>query len=164
MIGKEHDYYMFPFLIPTFLVVGYGLKKAIAYKPKWQSIIILLILLTPITAYLRIKARWDYNNPGCNRDLFDHKIALQNAIPDTALCIIADDYSHNIYLYHLEKRGFVFDNKHISEADLQLCLKKGARYMYSDCREVDERELIQSYIKDTIMVKGTMKVFELKGR
>lgn len=137
MIGKVHDYYLFPFLPFLFLIVGYGFKIGLhAHKYSWY-LILALILVLPFTAYLRGVSRWHPNHVGFNKDFLDHKEALKAEVPDSAKCIVGSDESHFIYFYFIHKNGWGFHGDKLSEEQLNKWAQAGAEYIYSDSEKVN---------------------------
>ncbi len=162
MIGYVHDYYLLPFLPPIFLIVFHGIRhlaefaeQAAAYHRDG------LPPPLPVTAFLRIDHRWDLESPGFNRDLLVHKVELQNAVPDDALCVVGNDESRNIYFYYIGKKGWGFDHDNLEPGDLKGMIQRGAKYLYSDSREIDDGESIKPFLDGLVMEKGTIRVYRL---
>ena len=99
-----------------------------------------------MTAYLRTVNRWNPDKPGFNKDLLIYKNDLQIAVPDEALCIAGDDESHSIYFYYIHKKGWGF-NKSLSQQQMSEMVRKGAQFLYSDSRTVDEDKEIIPYLE-----------------
>ena len=163
MIEKIHDYYLFPFYPILFIITCYGIIQWSTFKPVFfKGLLFLLILLMPLTAWLRMHKRWDENSPGFNKDLLVYKDQLRKAVPDDELCIAGNDMSHFIFFYYIHKKGWGFDNDMIDLSQMQNMIKKGAKYLYSDCRVVDGSENMKPYLDSLIFEAGSIKVFRLK--
>ncbi len=161
MIGKSHDYYLFPFLPVLFILVAYGAYHLINQK---NRIIVYIafaaLIILPLTCYLRINHRWDHDKAGLNRDLITYKEELRKLVPDTALCIAGNDESHFIFFYYIHKKGWNYYNDLTGEK-LRDMINKGARYLYSDSRNYEEDSTINQYFKKEIFTKGSIRVYEL---
>lgn len=137
MIGKVHDYYLFPFLPFLFLIVGYGFKIGLNTNKRLLYLTLALLLVLPFTAYLRGVSRWNPDHVGFNKDFLDYKEELQAAVPDTAKCIVGSDESHFIYFYFIHKSGWGFHQDKLSEDQLSTWAQAGADYVYSDSEKVN---------------------------
>lgn len=162
MIGKAHDYYLFPFFPPLFILTGYGAYQLYQQNKTGRYIVIGLLFLMPLTAFLRMKDRWDPENPGFNPDLLRYKADLRLAVPKNALCIVGNDISHYIFFYYVDKKGWVFDSDNFTPAQLRLWISRGARYLYCDSRKIDENQEMKAYLEELVMTKGSVNVYSLK--
>jgi 4-amino-4-deoxy-L-arabinose transferase-like glycosyltransferase len=163
MIGKVHDYYLFPFYPILFIIVAYGVKQFIQPNKIWlKYTLAFFLLILPITAHLRMKGRWQADSPGFNKDLLEHKIALRNIVPKNALCIVGNDESHFIFFYFIDKKGWSFDKDEIFKLNIEDCIQKGAKYLYTDSRKIENDENVKPFLKKLITEKGTIRVYELK--
>ena len=162
MIGKVHDYYLFPFLPLIFILVVYGIKKMVYASPKaFKYIAFFLLFILPVTAFLRSNSRWNIASPGFNPVLYSHKNELRKLCPDEALCIAGNDVSHYIFLYYINKKGWVFDNDNLDKKKLEKWMSYGAAYLFSDSRK-DTLTEVKNNIDKLIFEQGTLKVFKLK--
>jgi 4-amino-4-deoxy-L-arabinose transferase-like glycosyltransferase len=163
MIGKSHDYYLFPFLPPMFIVVGYGGWKVMALKPSFtRPVVIMLLLILPLTCYLRLAHRWNPEKPGFNKNLLEHKTDLRNAIPGDALVIAGNDPSRYIFFYYIDKKGWGFERDWLSADTLSSFIDRGATYLYSDSRATDERADILPYLDRLVLERGNIRIYRLK--
>jgi hypothetical protein len=162
MIGKVHDYYLFPFLPLIFLLVSYGAFNLYSIRKKYSKIIVVLILLIlPFTAFLRANSRWNLASPGFNADFYNYKDELRNLIPNDAFCIVGRDISGVILLYYIDKKGWTFDDVEILKANLKHWTDLGARYIYFD-NQCDTIQVVQKQLKEKIFDKRSVKVYKLK--
>ncbi|HTB07046.1 MAG TPA: glycosyltransferase family 39 protein [Bacteroidia bacterium] len=163
MIGMVHDYYMFPFLPLLFIIVSYGGWHLFNQPVKWlKALSIVAICILPLTAFIRIDHRWNLADPGFNRDLMVYKTDLQHAVPDNAIVIAGNDVSPFIFLYYINKKGWVFNNDSLSAKDMEAMVILGAKYLYSDSRKVEADTGVNKFIDKLIAQKGSIKVFSLK--
>lgn len=164
MIADVHDYYLFPFLPILFILVSYGafyMYANINRQVRYIAIIIFLIL--PFTAFLRMQGRWSSKSPGFNKDLLIYKNELRNAVPKNELCIAGNDISHSIFFYYIDKKGWGFENDDLYVDKLKNMIANGARYLYSDSRAIDEDIEIQKLFEKMILEKGTIRIYSLKN-
>ena len=162
-IGTAHDYYLFPFYPLLFILVAYGAyhlynssNKAIRY------LTLGLLLLLPFTCYLRMQSRSNADSPGFNKDLLVYKTELQNAVPKNTLVVVGNDVSHFIFFYYLDKKGWGFHNDELTAEQLRLMIERGAKYLYTDSRNVDGNADIKNHLDKLILEKGTIKVYSLR--
>jgi hypothetical protein len=163
MIANVHDYYLFPFLPLLFMLVAYGAFNLLQHKVKvMRYLALFLLLILPLTAWLRMQVRWNEDSPGFNKDLLSYKQDLRGVVPKNALCVVGNDESHHIFFYYVDKKGWGFNNDELFASDLRQMIEQGAGYLYSDSRAVDENIEIRSCLDRLIMEKGSVRVYSLK--
>lgn len=163
MIGLAHDYYLFPFLPFLFLVVTAGLKKSVTHQAKWLRYLALIALLVlPATAYLRTIQRWIPK--GSASLLVKHKKELRNLVPDDALVVAGNDPSTFIFLYHIDKKGWTFEQDWLLSEQLQNYIDRGAKYLYSNTDFVFEEASISEWLDAPIFEKDGIRVYPLKSQ
>jgi 4-amino-4-deoxy-L-arabinose transferase-like glycosyltransferase len=163
MIATVHDYYLFPFYPALFILVGYGAYQLLSLKQRYvKYLVILVLLILPLTAFLRMQVRWNADSPGFNKDLLTYKNELREAVPRDALCIAGNDESHNIFFYYIDKKGWGFQDNLIDAFGMETMIDKGALYLYSDSREVDGNKEIAPYLDSLLLQRGTIRVYRLK--
>ncbi len=164
-----HSYYMMPYLPVLFLMIGYGVKH-IGFKSYGHKLIVVLMILSPVlTSFRIIPSRFTKSNPGIPIELYNNESRniLINSAPQDALCIVGPDISGCIYFYHIEKKGFGFDN--INELEKQVgnstllvnYIQRGARYLYTNDTSSINNTLINTYFEEINRV-GDFCVFKLK--
>ncbi|MFL5753343.1 MAG: glycosyltransferase family 39 protein [Bacteroidia bacterium] len=163
MIGTVHDYYLFPFLPLLFILVTYGIRQLTGQRRVWlRYFSYFCLLILPLTAFLRINQRWNTVEPGFNKDLLLYKKELRTCTPPSALCIAGNDNSAQIWPYYLGKRCWNFYGNYFSEDYFNKAYNGGARYLYSDSREIENYTFVQAKLKGLILQKGSIRVWELK--
>jgi len=163
MIAKIHDYYLFPFFPLLFILVSYGAFYMLQAEKKYiRYFVVILLLILPATAYLRMQNRWNPGSPGLNKDLLIYKDELRNAVPKNALCIAGNDETHFVFLYYIDKKGWGFTNDDLNFKSLQEMIDSGAEYLYSDSRNIDTIMQIKKAFDRLILEKGSIKIFKLK--
>lgn len=163
MIGKIHDYYLFPFLPFLFIIVVKGALYISNVKLQWGRVFVMITMVTaPVTCGLRMQSRWDTKEPGFNADLLEYKFVLQNIVPGDALCVFGNDNSHFVFPYYIHKMGWGFDHDNLSGEQLKDRIKNGAKYLYSDSKVVNHLPEVKALIQDTVLTAGSIKVYKLK--
>ena len=163
MIGKAHDYYLFPLYPLLFMVVSYGAYNLLNLNKKFMMILtVLLLLLLPLTAWLRMQNRWDPDSPRFNKDLLLYKKELQQAVPKSSLVVAGNDISHFVMFYYIDKKGWGFDTDYLDGQMLQSMIDKGAGFLYSDSRKIEEREDVRCLLDSLVLERGSMRIFTLK--
>ncbi len=164
MIGKIHDYYLFPFYPLLFLLVGYGAWNIYSMGSRMARYIVLVLLLVlPLTAWLRMQNRWEPSTPGFNRDLLEYKVELRNAVPGDALCIAGNDESGFIFFYYIDKKGWAFSDDQLSAAEMKRMITEGAKYLYSDSRIIENDSNCRQFLDTLILERGTVRVYRLRS-
>ena len=163
-IGKIHDYYLFPFYPLLFILVAYGAYHIFyGSNKKLRIVSYVLLIVLPLTCFLRADTRWNKNNPGFNRDLLTFKTELRNAVPKNAVVVAGNDISKVIFLYYIDKKGYPFLNNLLTTNDLQGFVSAGAEYLYSDSPDIIEQQQLSPFIDSLIVTCGSVKVYKLKN-
>ena len=106
---------------------------------------------------------WSIEKTYFNPDVLLYSEELRDAVPDDEQCIILNDMSGYIFSYRIDKMGHVFDNDQLPLGWIKDMVQNyGIKYMYSDSKNINENIDFQKFIDETILVKGTVKVFKLK--
>jgi hypothetical protein len=164
MIADVHDYYLFPFYPILFMLVGYGAWNLLQQPFNFTKYLsILLLILLPFTAMLRMRNRWNTEAPGFNPDLLIYKNELRSAVPGDALCITGNDPSFSIFFYYIDKKGWNVDNDQLDGERLKSMIMEGAQYLYSDSRSLEAKQDIVPYLDKKILEKGSIRVFRLRN-
>ncbi len=132
-----HQYYMLPYFPLLFLVAALGFSY-LKEKLKWVAI--LLLLLSPIFASIRIiPARWAKGQEGIKASFYEPKTraALENLIGNKELIVTGPDVSGCINFYFLHKKGFCFDKpgdafalQWNGKTFIEDAIERGAKYAY----------------------------------
>ena len=163
LIAKVHDYYLLPFLPLIFLTIAYGAQHLIQINKMWLRFGVFLLMILPATAFIRANTRWNLEKPGFNADLYTYKEELRSAAPDTALCVVGNDDSKNIFYYYLDKKGWAFESDSLSPENLKTMTAQGAGYLYSDSRKLDENPELKPLLDSLVMQRGSFRVYKLKN-
>ncbi len=162
-IAKIHDYYLFPFYPLLFILVAYGAYNLLSLNiPFTRYLTFALLLLLPVTCYLRMQVRWNPDSPGFNKDLLLYKTELRDAVPKNSLVVAGNDRSHHIFFYYIDKKGWSYYNDNLDAQKLRTMIEKGAEYLYSDSRKLDGNEEIISLLDELIAEKGSVRIYRLK--
>jgi 4-amino-4-deoxy-L-arabinose transferase-like glycosyltransferase len=161
MIGTQHDYYLFPFIPLIFLIVTSGIKAVLNNNRKWLNYLgFVAVIILPITSYLRAEGRWE--PMGNEKPLLLHKKELRNLTPDSTLVIVGNDPSTHIYLYHLGKKGWTFEQNWLTAEQLESYINNGAKYLYSNTEFVEKESSINQFLEEPIVAKDGITVYSLK--
>jgi hypothetical protein len=161
-IRDDHDYYFYPFYPFVFLPVALTVKELSGMHGVWRNIVMGLILLAPLNTHIRMHKRWNPDNPGFNADVLRHKSALQAAVPEDALVVAGNDVSHFIWLYHLDKKGWCFEKDGLRADSLQSWRSRGAAFIYSDSRKLEQRPDIAGQLDRLVDSFGSVRVYKLR--
>ncbi len=163
MINTVHDYYMMPFLLPVFVLVGYGLKNLWYAGNATRYLSVLALLLLPLIAFLTADNKWSVEKSYCNPALIEYRDDLRNAVPSNEICIMQNDISMHVYPYALDKHGPVFSKDELPPEWVDDMIRRlHIHYMYSDARKVDENPAVVPYLDTLLLERGTMRVYRLK--
>jgi hypothetical protein len=164
MIKDMHDYYLFPFLPFLFIVVAYGAKQLLAmHKNAFLILVLISLFILPITTFLRMQSRWNTDSPGFNKDLYTYKNELRTVSKPTDLVVVGNDVSQFIFLYYIDRKGWVFNENQLDTKTLQQMIQKGAKYLYTDSKEIQEKEELRPNIEQEVFRKGSIVVYKLKS-
>jgi len=165
----QHAYYFIAFLPLLFIAVAIGANRL---KEKDFLILLLVILIAqPILAVVRIvPARWVESKTAVPVELYNKttRTALQNAIPNNAICLVGPDVSGCIFYYYLHKKGFGFDsyqalknttNSHSSA--MEEAISNGAQYLITNSDSVVTDSTLKPYYKQVITTQGKFKIIAL---
>ena len=160
IIDKVHDYYLMPFFIPFFVMVGSGIKLFYNFSFLLRSIAIIFLLSLPKLAYDEVQKYWTLFS---DNDLFNNRNILRSAVPKDALCCILNDDSGCVFSYQIDKQGFIFNIDSLPPPYLQDMIEnKNVTYMYSTSRKADENPEIMKFFESVVIKCGTVHVFKLK--
>jgi hypothetical protein len=165
-----HQYYMIPSMLIFVFVMSYGAK--FLYDKKLFALLLLILIAQPILACVRIlPARWLNKNKAVPSELFEasSRKQLQDAVPDSALCLVGSDESGCIYFYFLHKKGFGFDNaeqltQKISRDDISYinyCKALGALYIYTSDSTILQNSFLQPPSATLVKQVGNFRVIRL---
>ncbi len=164
MIKDMHDYYLFPFLPFLFIVVAYGTKQLLSLDKKAVSLFVIISLfILPLTTFLRMQSRWNTDSPGFNKDLYTYKSELRTISNPSDLVVVGNDVSQFIFLYYIDRKGWVFNENQLDAQTLQQMIQKGAKYLYTDSKEIQEKGELKPNIEQEVFRKGSIIVYKLKG-
>jgi hypothetical protein len=162
-IQKVHDYYLFPFYPLLFVIVAYGAYNLFMMGiPFFRYLTMVLLMILPLTCYIRMKGRWDLEKQNYNKDLLVYKEGLRNAVPKNSLIVAGNDISHYIFFYYVDKKGWGFDNDYLTAQQLKSMIEKGAEYLYTDSRKIDNNKEIMELTDKLVAEKGSIRIYSLK--
>jgi hypothetical protein len=161
MITTIHDYYLFPLMPGIFLWVAIGVDRMLKSKQNWMhTAAILMLMILPITAGLRAYSRWTVK--GSDKVLLENVEALKSATPKDGITIYGGDENPHFGPYHLKRKGWALPNKGLDPQKVQICLERGAQYLYANSREFEQNPLIQPHLDSLLGDFGGIRVWTLK--
>lgn len=161
-ITTVHDYYMFPFLPPMFLLVAYGASRLFSLGRPVRVFVMVCLCVLPITAFIRCYSRWDVaTDTGFEPVFYQYKDEIRKLTPADALCVVGNDRTDMVLLYYIDRKGWTFDNDDMNGDLLSSYMQQGARYLYVN-GNVDARPEIKEHLAQKLFDKGTLRVYELK--
>lgn len=163
MIGLAHDYYLFPFVPLIFLAVGKGAEHILSHSNK-KLIYLgrLALVLLPFLAFARANTRWQ--PMGIGKALEKTATELKSLTPNKELVVVGNDRSTHIFLYHIEKRGWTFEQNWLTAPQLEDYINRGAKYLYSNTEFVQKEPSFQEFLKEPIYDGEGITVYPLKPR
>jgi hypothetical protein len=162
-ITTVHDYYMFPFLPPLFIVVASGAQAVLSSGRKAIRILAFVCLaVLPVTAAIRCYSRWHVaSDVGFDRVFYDYKEQIRAATPQQPLVVVGNDESDMILLYYTNRVGWVYRNDEIDGNLLSSYIRLGARYLYCT-GSVDTKLDVLPLLKGRVYQRGNLRIYELK--
>lgn len=136
-IGYGHDYYLMPFVPLLFAAVAAGVHWSLSQAHGRRRWILLPLVVMPITCFLKADVRWKVT--GLNRDLWENAASIRTMLPADAKCVVGNDISGHIFLYHIRRKGWTFKNDDLSPERLERLMAQGAIYLLTNSAPVDER-------------------------
>lgn len=162
-IRSYHDYYLLPFLPWMYVVTASGVRRLLeraGERRHWMTGLILLLALAG--AVIMVTPQWKVEKSSHNPNLLYYQQALKQAVPGNERCIMLNDKSNVQWPYMLDKQGYIFWGDGLPALWIEdMINNKGARYMYSDSRLVDEREDVQPFLDTLLLEAGNIRVYKL---
>ena len=132
---------------------------------------ILLLLAQPLWAALRVLPRWVEAPRDVPQELYytATRVALQKAVPDSALYPVGPDESGCKHFYFLHKRGFGLNTPKQSSSKTKHgqpyvadCIMRSARYLYLSDSTLLTHPRLAPYLGRRIARVGTIQALELQ--
>jgi hypothetical protein len=161
IIDLTHDYYLYPFLPPIFVLVAYSAWWLLGNVGFMQKLALLCLAILPLTAFLRADSRWDEKDPGFDPAYYKYKNELRTLTPKNALCVADNDGSPYILLYYMDRKGWALNEGILDEKRLSYYISKGAQYLYLDTH-IDTAAGIKRHLDGKIFEKDALRVYKLK--
>lgn len=157
-IGKAHDYYLFPLFPFLFCAVAAGAGTLLG-SARWTRTVLVPLAVLPVACYIKADVRW--RPTGLNAQLWDHAAPLRQILPPDALCVVGNDESQRIFLYHLRRHGWAFNSDVLNREWLEGYMAQGATHLVSVSRTVETDLHIAPLLGPLIYSDGDVKAFEL---
>lgn len=164
LIGLIHDYYMLPFLPLLFLIAVAGIQYLLTQNRQWISYaIVILLLIAPATAWLRIDSRWSVDKSTFNKDWYIYRKEIQNAAPDSVRVVIGNDETQSILPYYAHKRCWTYVDSELSAERLEKMISQGAKYLFTDAQYTLNDLALQPYLTNKKAQFGSVHIYELQS-
>lgn len=160
---KHHDYYMMPYLPLLSLVMAYGAEGLL--ESRIRPLAIGLLFLQPVLAGLRIiPARFLSTESGPHGIFYQEEARqrLDDAVPDSALCVAGPDNSRCIYFYFMHKKGFGFGEEGLAGKTLKEWTGRGAAYLYTTRDAAYRHKDWAPLLDKKVAAEGEIVVYRLK--
>lgn len=163
LIGLIHDYYMLPFLPLLFIIAVAGIQSLNAQNRQWISYaIVLLLIIAPCTAWLRIDSRWSPDKSTFNNDWYTYRNEIRNAAPDSVRVIIGNDETQSILPYYAHKRCWTYVDYELSPERIEKMMSQGAKYLFTDSEYTLNDSAMQPYLTNKKAQFGSVHIYELQ--
>ena len=166
-----HDYYLLPLLPWLYIVVAAGAGRLVQMFARWDrpkigyGLLLLAVVAAPIVAYRQRQPAWDVTASyryAEFADAFSHREALRNAVDDEATVIALNDNSYHILTWIIRKRGYVFSQNSLQPLWIKdLIDNRGATYLYSTSRKIDQDSAAAPYLDSLLLEAGQVHVYKL---
>jgi len=161
-IGVMHDYYMLPFLIWMYIVIGVGAHTILKFSKYFMYPLLVLCVASGLYTADISQDKWSIESSGVEKELYTHTAELVNAVPSDEMCIILNDVSGYVFSYKIDKMGYQFSNDYLPTPwVVDMINNYDIHYMYSNSKVVNSDPEIQKLITDTLVSTKTIKVYRL---
>lgn len=162
-IGRDHDYYLLPFLPWLFIVIAFGIQYLKTKIKRHELAALLLCIASESYSFVLTKDWNSLDKTAFNKDVFIHADALKKIVPNDERCIILNDHSTYIFSYQIDKMGYVFQGDYLPiEWVDDLMRNRNVQYLYSDSKKVNDYINDHQYIEKELATFGTVQVFKLQ--
>ena len=93
--------------------------------------------------------------------LIENKVELRKLIPEDALVVVGNDPSGHIYLYHLGRKGWTFEQDWLVASDLNEFVNDGAQFIVTNTSLVEETETLNQFLGEPLFDKDGLRVYPL---
>lgn len=160
---EEHMYYMFPYLPGIFIVTAKGYE--ILLEKNKRLLVLLILISLPIIAFAGTFHNFLNENKSLPADFYipEQRQAIDDLIPNDALCIVGPDYSWTIYHYFTHTKGSTFRwPREFNERWLKKKIRKNSTYLIWDKRN-PMPEFAKPYLAKRLNYNGTdLEIYQLK--
>lgn len=103
--------------------------------------------------------RWKVS--GLNLELWTTAEPLRNAIPSDAKCVVGNDVSGHIFLYHLRRKGWTFKDDGLSSERLETLIRDGATHLVSNSTMVEHSPELRPLLTEVAYSSGKVRAYRL---
>jgi 4-amino-4-deoxy-L-arabinose transferase-like glycosyltransferase len=159
-IGYGHDYYLMPFVPLVFAGVAVGVHWSLAQAYRWRRWVLLPLIVLPITCVLKAEVRWKVS--GLNKDLWENAAPLRAMLPMDAKCVVGNDVSGHIFLYHLRRKGWTFKDDVLTAEQLQQRIQEGATHLVTNSPTVEAQAGIAALVGEPVYTSEGVRSYCLR--
>jgi hypothetical protein len=121
--------------------------------------VLLPLIVLPITCVLKAEVRWKVS--GLNKDLWEHAAPLRAMLPMDAKCVVGNDVSGHIFLYHLRRKGWTFKDDALTEEQLQQRIQEGATHLVTNSPTVEAQAGIVALVGEPTYTSEGVRAYRL---
>jgi hypothetical protein len=93
-----------------------------------------------------MQSRWNTDSPGFNKDLYTYKNELRTISKPTDLVVVGNDVSQFIFLYYIDRKGWVFNENQLDATNATTDdSKRGKVSLYRFERDSRKRRIETEY-------------------
>lgn len=155
--SQHHDYYSLIFVPPLAIITGCGLKIMLFEKNRaWRWLAIVLMLLAPLGAYLRIE-----NRIGGFENFYVIREAANRVIPKGEKVIVQDITRGAEKLYELNRKGWYIRDSSEFE-NVAIFVNRGATFIVLERPGDEFHDSLKFYFSDCVERLGPLYCYPLK--
>jgi hypothetical protein len=121
-----------------------------------------MVSLVPLLCFLRIRDRWNVDDPGFNKYYMLYAKELQEKLPVDQKCIVDYDDSKYIALYYFKRQGFSLYPDQVNESYIEKYYLKGGNYFITGNHSFDTSAFRK--LNFTPIFDRELKVYKISTR
>lgn len=153
--SSTHDYYTMIIVPPIAWLAGVGLAALYGYAGWRRIVAIILIILAPTGAVLRIYSRFENSD-----EFYQIRKAAQEKLPAHSL-VMVQDKTPAVRLYQLNRKGWPLRNE-IKYQDIVSCVNRGAEYLVLEKPLENFSDSLKLIFSDSVIRLGSLYCYTLK--
>ena len=164
-IERVHDYYMLPFLLPIYPVVGFAVAYGLRLGVYAEVAFLLLVAYAGYQAHALEAKNWTAPYTYFDEDVLGNSEALAALAPRDSLALIVRDLSANVFGYRVDKRGYVLTDRDTLPPGwlADYIDRQGVSYLYSNQARINDDPALRPHIDSLLGAFGGVRVFRLRA-